>query len=42
MSKLRLNNLLILHIHKEEIGALNLPEVGDMFAAAKEISGICW
>ena len=36
MSQQRLNNLLILHIHKDETDSLNLAEVGNEFVSVRE------
>lgn len=37
MSQLRLNNLLVLHIHKNETDAMNLADIGNEFVASKDL-----
>lgn len=36
MTQTRLNNLMILHIYKDEVGALNLKSITTEFFSAKE------
>ena len=33
----RLNHLLVLHVHKERTGALDLTDIGDKFVAVSEL-----
>ena len=40
MSQQRLNNLLVLHIHKNETDSLNLAEVGYVFVSNQDLSEI--